>query len=196
MPQEKEGHDSEAATLEYLSGFLNFLCRCVVPGRAFTRQIYSLIDPKLKQHHHVNITGELIMHLRVWKQFLAHPTVFCCPFSDFSSEVNANDINLSTDASKNHFLGAGGCCYDKDWFFVGWDPIYIIDQDPSIEYLELYAVTSSSCRNCMILIRLIGLKWNVVVKARYIKSWDNEKSFPNPRCKFELFHRLTKFSAN
>ena len=74
------------------------------------------------------------MHLRVWKQFLAHPTVFCCPFSDFSSEVNANDINLSTDASKNPFLGAGGCCYDKDWFFFGWDPIFIIEQ-------ELYAIT-------------------------------------------------------
>ena len=34
--------------LQHLSGFLNFLCRCVVPGRAFTGQIYALIDPKLK----------------------------------------------------------------------------------------------------------------------------------------------------
>ena len=51
--------------LQKLTGFLNFLCRCVVPGWAFTRRIYALINPKLRPHHHVKIIGELRMDLRV-----------------------------------------------------------------------------------------------------------------------------------
>ena len=31
--------------LQKLCGFLNFLCRCVVPGRAFLTRLYSLINP-------------------------------------------------------------------------------------------------------------------------------------------------------
>ena len=187
--------------IQQLCGFLNFLCRCVVPGRAFTKRLYSGISSKLKPHHHVSISAEMRMDFRVWSQFLAHPTVFCRPFSDFSVDCNATDINLYTDSSRNFLLGCGGVCHQQ-WFFTGWDVQFMKAAQPSIEYLELYAVTvgvllwikrfknrkillfcdnqavvaminnkSSSCRNCMVLIRVIileGLKWNVLIKARFL----------------------------
>ena len=215
--------------LQKIAGFLNFLCRCVIPGREFTRRIHALINPKLKPHHHVRITGELRMDLRVWEQFLAHPTVFCRQFADFNSVITAEEVDLNSDVSKNPMLGCGGTC-GRQWYFQGWDPKFILQYDPSIEYLELYGVTlgvllwirqfknwriclfcdnqavvamvndnTSSCRNCMVLIRIIvleALKWNVLVKAKYVRSKDNKKSDTLSRRKFELFHRLSNFTAN
>ena len=39
--------------LQKLCGFLNFLCRCIIPGRAFTQTIYSYFSSSMKPHHHV-----------------------------------------------------------------------------------------------------------------------------------------------
>ena len=51
-----------------------------------------------------------------------------------------DDLNFYTDASKNKYFGAGGYC-DKSWYMVFWDKYFIEKYDPSIGYLELYAVT-------------------------------------------------------
>ena len=57
--------------IERLTGFLNFLCRCVVPGHAFTRRFYTLTHRvKLKPHHHVMLRLENRLDLEMWKQFL------------------------------------------------------------------------------------------------------------------------------
>ena len=45
--------------LQRLCGFLNFLCKCIVPGRAFTRRLYSKFSSVMKPHYHVNINGEM-----------------------------------------------------------------------------------------------------------------------------------------
>ena len=124
--------------LQQLCGFLNFLCRAIVPGRAFTRHLYSSISTKLKHHHHLKITGEMRMDLRVWKQFLVHQIVFCHKFADFKSIPQP--VCLFSDASGNFDLGCGGYS-DFQWFFVGWDRKFMEKAWPSIEYLELYGVT-------------------------------------------------------
>ena len=62
-----------------ICGTLNFLCKCIVPGRAFLRRLY-IKSSNLKQHHHVNITAENKLDLRIWQVFLNHPTAFCRPF--------------------------------------------------------------------------------------------------------------------
>ena len=77
--------------IQKLCGYLNFLCRAIVPGRAFTRRIYALTAGKvnngrtiaLKQHHHVKISGEVKCDLRMWIQFLHNPLIVCRPFLDF-----------------------------------------------------------------------------------------------------------------
>ena len=82
--------------LQKLCGFLNFLCRCVVPGRTFTRRLYSYTnnkDGKLKKHHHININSEMRKDLNMWKVFLNHPTAYCRPFADFDNIVTAYQVN-------------------------------------------------------------------------------------------------------
>ena len=65
--------NSRKATLlkfQKLTGSLNFLCKCIVPGRAFLRRLYLDKTKGLKQHHHVKITKEHRMDLLTWKSFL------------------------------------------------------------------------------------------------------------------------------
>ena len=174
--------------LQQLCGFLNFLCCCVVPGCTFTRCLYAPIKHNMKPHHHIKITGEMKLDLRMWQKFLAHPAVFCRPFADFSNTIVAEQVNFYTDSSGNFDLGCGGIC-DKDWFFIGWEKQFMQTKRPSIEYLELYAVIvgvvlwigkfanhriclfcnnqavmamintkMSGCHNCMLLIRILVLQ--------------------------------------
>ena len=52
--------------LQQLTGFLNFLCRCVIPGRTFLRRLYSLgSNEKLLPHHHIRISAECKMDLQI-----------------------------------------------------------------------------------------------------------------------------------
>ena len=175
--------------LQQLCGFLNFLCRAIVPGRAFTRRLYSYTKGlKLKPHHHVLVKAEMRLDLRIWLQFLQHPTVYARPFTDFSTILTADEIFLYTDSSSSVRKGMGGICYES-WMFTKWDPDFIRKANPSIQYLELFAVTtavvlwlnrfanrriilfcdnksvcnminngSSGCKNCMVLIRIITLQ--------------------------------------
>ena len=65
--------------IQRLSGYLNFLCKCVVPGRAFTTRLYSLISSKLLPHHHVKIPVDVVQDLIMWKDFLERPQAYCRP---------------------------------------------------------------------------------------------------------------------
>ena len=215
--------------LQQLCGFFNFLSRCVVPGRAFTRRMYAPIKSNLKPHHHIRISGEMRMDLRMWQQFLAHPSIFCRPFTDFSTELTAKEVDFYTDSAGRADLGGGGVC-GREWFFVPWETKFVKQFEPSIEYLELYSVTvgivlwlykfanqkiilfcdnqavvnmlnhtTSSCRNCMTLIRIIvlqGLKHNVVVRARFIRSKQNSRADAISRKRFQLFHQLSNYQSN
>ena len=174
--------------LQQLYGFLNFLGRAIFPGRAFTRQFYAVPGESkvLQLHHHLRITGEMKMDLKVWKIFLQSQAVFCRPFMDFSKFWKATELDFFTDSSG--VVGMGGYCM-TEWFYQVWDSTFIQKHNPSIEYLELYAVTTgvllwihkfqnkrvviftdnesvtnmvnnntSGCRNCMVLVRLIVLE--------------------------------------
>ena len=80
----------------------------------------------------------------MWLQFLKHANsnkkLLCRPFIDFESiEVTSKDLNFYTDASKNKKLGFGAV-YRNHWTFRIWENGYIDKYNPSIEYLELYAL--------------------------------------------------------
>ena len=192
--------------IQRLTGFLNFICRCVVPGHAFTRCLYALTCGKtLKLHHHISLRQENCLDLEMWKKFLTSPDCFYSPFSDFGVE-NAVRVPMYSDASRHFQKGFGVWC-NQSWTFHQWEYKFMCDNEPSIEYLELYAVTigvalwvhrfrnrriylfcdnlsiihmlnhsSSSCKNCMVLIRiitLISLKENVRVMALHVKTSRN-----------------------
>ena len=109
--------------LQSLCGFLNFLGRSVVPGCAFTSHIYAYIhtslscllsmgfyaaysgDSKLKQHHHIRISGELKSDLLMWRQFIQHRKFIDC------MPRPATKIMFYTDAAKS--VGFGGFCNNE-----------------------------------------------------------------------------------
>ena len=63
--------------LQKICGFLNFLGRAIIPGRAFTRRLYSYTsNPKLKPHHHIRIDRNMKDDLTMWRQFLSHQSIY------------------------------------------------------------------------------------------------------------------------
>ena len=214
-----------------LCGILNFLCRCIVPGRAFLRRLYvpTQVNGKvLQQHHHVKITEENRLDLEVWKHFLTYPDSFYRPFMEAVS-LTAQDIDMYSDASGNYRLGFGSYC-GPEWTFGQWDEVFCKQQKPSIEYLELFAVTvgvlnwikifknkriylfcdneavvhminnsSSKCKNCMVLVRLItaeSMICNVRVFAKHVGTKQNGKADALSRLDFKRFWELSKSSMN
>ena len=209
--------------LQKLCGLLNFFSRCIIPARTFTRRLYSKYSGhSLKPHYHIRVDREMRLDLTIWEQFLHQPEAYCRPFTDFLSTFTAEDINLYTDSSGS--LGCGGFC-DSAWFSQKWDESFLLKHRPSIEYLELYAVTvavmlwihkfqnrkvalfcdnmsvvhmlnntTSSCKNCMILIRIIvllSLKYNVRVSAKHVTTKANKISDLLSRLKISSFRKLT-----
>ena len=214
--------------VQQICGLLNFFCRCVIPGRAFTRRLYACTaGTKLMPHHHIRINGEMRMDLELWLEFLQHPTAYCRPFMDYSNGIQPVVVPIYTDASRNFDLGAGGVCSNRWWFALQWDRQFMEQNQPSIEYLELYAVTiavlnwtsmeqfrnkrialhcdnmsvvhminsnTSSCKNCMVLIRIIvmhSLINNVRIYARHISGVANVRSDLLSRKKFHKFWEMS-----
>ena len=217
----------KATVLEFqkLCGILNFVCRCRVPGRAFLRRLYvkTHMNGKLKPHHHIKITEENRLDLTVWKEFLEHPDGYYRPFMDTIS-INAKEIDMYSDASGTYGLGFGAYC-GPAWTYGQWDQQFCKKHHPSIEYLELFAVTvgilnwiklfanrrvvlfcdnesvvyminnsTSSCKNCMILMRIIVAECiarNVRVFAKHVRTKDNGKADALSRMDLSRFWKLS-----
>ena len=161
--------------------------------------------------------------LDMWLTFINHPSIYARNFADFSTGFNTQGINMFSDVSKVITLGYGGVC-GSSWMYGQWEPNFIEDFDPSIEYLKLFALvgtvlnwihryknkrillfcdnqsmvhmvnnTSSSCANCMVLLRkliLKGLTENIRIFAKYIRSADNKASDYLSHLKIEKFKQL------
>ena len=127
--------------LQKVCGFLNFLGRCVIPSRAFTRRLYIYTsNDKLKPHHHIRVNAEMRDDLKMWLTFLQHPSVYCRPFLDFERFLVADEIDMYSDASGK--IGMGAYC-GSAWMHQNWTKSFLQKYNPSIEYLELYAVTAA-----------------------------------------------------
>ena len=109
--------------LQKICGFLNFLSKAIVPGRAFTRRCYKFLKGDLKQYHHIRVSKELRKDLQIWLMFLKHPSAVSRPFADFSISIDATELDFYTDAAKNLNLGFGGkfTCF---WMMQKWDPVF------------------------------------------------------------------------
>ena len=150
---------------------------------------FSNKTKKLKQHHHVNLDREFRFDLEVWRIFLTHyqKKAVCRPMVDLDRFLTSQQLVFYSDASANKSLGFRAI-YQTRWIYRQWKPEYISSCKPSIEYLELFALTmailtwseeqelqnnriiifcdseavvqmvnqvTSSCQNCMYLIRLL-----------------------------------------
>ena len=96
--------------LQKLCGFLNHLCQCIVPGRAFTRRLYAYTRKNggvLLPHHHIRVNLDMKVDLQMWLKFLNSPQVYCRPFIDYANELSVDTLFWYTDASKNPLLDLG-----------------------------------------------------------------------------------------
>ena len=132
--------NKKATLLEFqkLCGILNFVCRCIIPGRVFVRRLY-ICSANLKPHHHIRINEEHRLDLSVWRQILNSPDIFSRPFMDFN-EVDSITLDMASDASGNYDLGFGAYC-GTEWSVGQWNRTFMENHKPSIEYLELFALT-------------------------------------------------------
>ena len=227
--------NKKATVLEFqkLCGILNYLCRCIVPGRAFLRRLYVIqgglnAQVKLKPHHHVKITEEHRLYLLIWKEFLEAPESLYRPFME-TVALNAQEIDMFSNASGNYALDFGAYC-GPEWVYGQWDTGFYNQVNPSIEYLELYAVlvgvlnwihifanrrivlfcdnesvvhminnSSSNCKNCMVLMRLLFAECifrNVRLYAKHVRTNDNVKADALSRLDLKRFTRLAYGSMN
>ena len=147
--------------LQQLCGFLNFLNRVIFPGRALTRRMYSKfagkfrydVSPfnnvkkhtcsmKLKAYHHVRLDSEFCLDCKVWFSFLNQKlnSIVNRPMIDLASEpISATHLGFYSDASANPNFGFG-CIMGDHWIGEQWEPNFIRQVQPSIEYLELFAL--------------------------------------------------------
>ena len=127
--------------LQQLTSLLNYIARAVVPARAFTHRYYAKMKGVLKPHHHIRVDGEMKLDAQVWLTFLQDQSAVCCPFSDFKANtVSAMELKFASDASRNPELGYRAI-FKNVWISGLWEPGFVEQCNPSIEYLELYALT-------------------------------------------------------
>ena len=136
------GKKTMVKAIQQLCGFLNFLCRCIIPGRAFTQRLYSLTAGKtLLAHHHIRVNNETREDLHMWLNFIENQAIYSRPFMDMTGYRTAKEVNFYTDLSGNFSLRMGGVCRSS-WMWQRWDTELLERIKPSIEFLELYAVTA------------------------------------------------------
>ena len=218
--------------LQVLTGYLNFLTRVVHPRRVFTRRMYNkyarVMKNKgriLKPYHHINIDGEFRFDCEIWRVFLNNyrELTLCRLMIDMATNNTSKVLNFYSDASTNPNFGFGAV-FNQQWIVARWEEDYVKTFEPSIEYLELLALTaalltwsqqlkdqcitifcdnmsvvqmvnnsSSSCKQCMYLFRLINLD-NLIrnrrVFARHVRSEENSLTDSLSRLQFKCFRRL------
>ena len=223
--------------MQRLAGILNFLNRGIFTGRPFTRCMYAkfsnLKDKQgcaLKWYHHVRLDAEFKIDCGVWITFLqnADKSLLCRTFVDILGISGTPQILFYSDASKNENLGLGAY-FHGNWLYAQWEPGYIREFDPSIEYLELLALciavftwqteltnqqvsifcdnnsvcsmvnnSTSSCKNCMKLIRLLvlnNLRFNTRIFVKHLYSSMNYLADSLSHLKFREFWKKAPLST-
>ena len=108
-------------------------------------QLYRSLTGKtasLKPFHHIRVTNGMSQDLNIWRLFLKMPQAFSRPFIDMANCESALTLDWFTDAAKSVNKGIGRH-HGSHWFAEIWSEHFLKTKDPSIEFLELYAVTVS-----------------------------------------------------
>ena len=188
------------------------------------KEVLKNQQSKLKQHHHIWVKSEQKRDLEMWCTFLSHQSVFCRHFTDFSRIYSPEETTFHTDAAKSSTLGCGGWC-ERSWFCIPWgnfvtekDPsiaylelfgltvgailcfknfknkrIWVNCDNQAV--VQMVNNSTSGCRNCMVLIRLLTLEClvhNMRVHACYISSQQNGIADALSRLDGKRFLKLTQ----
>lgn len=140
-----------------LLGHLNFACRVIYPGRAFVSYLIGLSTTVKALHHHVKLSNECRLDLKMWSLFLKQWNGISF-FLD-EHETMASDLQFFTDATPNGFGGY----YNGKWFYGKFDKDMIPSScKASMALFELYPVVMAAV--------LWGKYW---CKKRIVVNCDN-----------------------
>ena len=116
---------------------------------------YSMLKP----HHHIRLDKEFRYDCQVWLEFLQDDNmerVVSRPMIDLLGPVKTSEeIAFYSDASGTISYGS---VLDKRWIYGLWDENFLKLRKPSIEYLELFALTArvitwmTALTNCRIIV--------------------------------------------
>ena len=102
----------------------------------------KLLTP-LSGHHHVYLDRHFCKDCEMWIRFLSYTCVnnaaLCRPFVDVDQATDARNFCFYTDASS--WVGFGGI-FNNQWIVGGWGSQFVESQEPSIAFLELFALTA------------------------------------------------------
>lgn len=107
---------------QVLLGHLNFACRVIAPGRAFTRRLCDSLRGVTSPHHRIRVTGKIKADLCMWQNFLID-------FNGISfwrqTRLLEASLQISSDASGSVGFGVyfqGRWCaqrWPSSWFESG-----------------------------------------------------------------------------
>lgn len=121
--------------VQSLVGKLQFIAKCVKPGRIFLSRILIFLSSFNHPQQRLSVDPDVLKDLFWWASFLeAFNGVSVIPFKDWAEP----DAELATDAC---LLGAGGICGTE--YFHSPFPGFIASKDLHINCLELLTVTVS-----------------------------------------------------
>lgn len=116
-----------------LLGKLNFACRVIRQGRAFTGRLISASKSTKHLHYKIHLSKEAILDLRWWADCLqSHNGVSYIP----RPWTEATTCHVFTDASDKAVAGK----WDTHWFAAPFENNFISYSDESINWRELMAV--------------------------------------------------------
>ena len=131
---------STVRNLQSLAGKFNFISKAIPYSRSFIRSLYDATKQR-PQHHRIDITGTLLKDLRLWNKILTQFPGWAPIILD--SDRFQNPIIVYTDAAKHKDLGWGSYETNGRWSQGQWNIDFLNTFDPSIDFLELYAIVVS-----------------------------------------------------
>ena len=79
----------------------------------------------------------------MWLNFLDSDFSVNRPFVDFKQILVTDEIDFYSDASGSKTKGGLGAYFARKWIHQKWDYDFMTQNDPSIEFLELYAMATA-----------------------------------------------------
>ena len=114
----------------------------------------------IKPYHHVRLDREFKADCKVWLSFPKYQDtckVVNCPMLDLNMFMKSETLKFYSDASAVEQLGFGSV-FGSKWLFGQWETELIEKYNPSIEFLELFALCAGiltwqkELMNCRIII--------------------------------------------
>ena len=165
------------------------------------------------------------MDLELWNIFLDHPSIYARSFLDLNTKLTSVDVDFYTDASANPNLGCGGICesnwfivpwnerfINKYKSSINYLELYALtiaiylwsykfmNQNITIfcdnmSVVQMVNKSSSKCKNCMVLIRLIVLKsltHNVKINVKHVPGKNNNFADWLSRLEYKKFRQQSR----